>query len=163
VKKKLNLQTLNNIQQSLEVMINNTTDGIIVNNAVLKDNKGDNIDTEALYDKLEKLFTQLDDVKLALDIGNRGQTSLKKTNKELILELSNLKRKKSLLETLSRQKQKRRNGKKEDAYEFIISKSKIEDRLLEVENRISEIKNAMIEFNNSTIIKIEIDESLDLI
>lgn len=163
VKKELNLQTLNNIQQTLETLIKSTSDDIIKNNAVLKDSKGETVDTSNLYDKLEKYFNQLDEVKLALETGNKGKTSLKKTNKELILELSNLKRKKSLLETLSQQKLHRRNGKKEDAYDFIISKSKIEERLTNIEERISNIKNAMIEFNNSTTVKITIDKSLNLL
>jgi hypothetical protein len=107
---------------------------------------------------------QLNIVKLAKDKANRKRTKFGGvTNQQLIFDLSNLNRKRSLLETLAIAKLKNRKGIEADAYEFQISKNEIADKLIDVENRISEIKKTMTNFNTSTTVKIVIFEELNLL
>lgn len=164
MKKKLNLDRLNKLQKTIETLLISNNDSIIKNNVVDKKYKGTPIDTVKLLDSMDKLFVQLDIIKLAIDTANKKNTSLGSSNKVLILKLSNLNRKKKLLEVLFNQKlvNKRKNGEV-DAFRFQITKTVIEDKLREIEEEIAKIKEAMTDFNITTIVKVEIDESLNLI
>jgi len=163
VKKKLNIQTLISLRETIETLLSNSTDVIIKNNPVDKEYKGEIVDTEKEYDKLERLFDQLNKIKIAIEEANSQKTNNEKTNKELVFELSNLRRKEKLLEILFTSKNKNRKGSKENAYRFQITKSIIDKKLSEVQDRISDIKSTMTEFNNSTIVEVDLDESLDLL
>jgi chromosome segregation ATPase len=163
MKKVLNLQELINLQHTIESVINDLTYTIIVNNAMLKDRKDDYEDVKDLRKKYDTLHEQLIIIKKVKDKANRKKTSLKLTNQELVYELSYLRRKEDLLEKMYENKKKNRKGKKQDAYEFQISKEDIDTDLQEVKERISEIKDAMTKFNNSTSVKIQYFEELELL
>lgn len=162
-KNELNLQTLINLKPTLERLVENGLKTIITNNAVLKDQRGKKIDTAKEYEDLKLAFKQLQAVKLGMFLGNKKKNSFGVINQETIFEKSDLEREYSLLSTLSTQKLHRRQGEVEDAYDFIIPKSEIEDRLLEIEKRISEIKQEMSRFNQSTTVKIDWYDSLQLL
>ena len=161
-KKEFNIQDLINLQKTVESLIGDYTYKIIASNAKLKSAKEYTEDTPALYTKLNALYDQLNIIKLAKDKSNRSKTSLGKTNQQLIYELSNLNRKKTMLEVLFGQKLKTRKGGKVNEYEFNITKNDINEYLDETTRRISDIKKAMTDFNNSHKVKIVIDDSLDL-
>jgi len=163
VKKELNLQTLINLKQTIETLISSTQQDIIVNNPVLLTNKGETVDTEAMYLKLEKYFIQLDEIKLAIDVANDNKTSLNVSNKELIFELSSLKRKKTLLETLFNSKFENREGKQQPAWKFTLPKNTIDDKILAIDTRMKTIKGAMTLFNSTTTVKVDLDKDLELL
>lgn len=162
-KKEFNIQHLINLQKTVESMISNISQQLIINNAVLKKHTGDVIDTNKLYDKYERLSDQLNVLKTAVSKANSSKTSLGDSNQQLIYKLSNLTRHKSMLEQMISNKRTRNNGAEKNAYTFQISKSVLEERLLDIEEKISEIKEAMTDFNNSHTVKIVIDETLDLV
>ena len=109
------------------------------------------------------LLEQLNIVKKAKDRANRKRTTFYGvTNQDLILELSNLNKIKALNEQLFEAKWSRRNGREEDAYEFLISKAEIETKLETVNERIKEIKESMTNFNKSTTVRVVIFEELKL-
>jgi len=162
VKKELNLQTLINLKPTIEKLIETSFRTIVSNNAVSKKYKGERIDTAAEYKRLRKLYSQLQIVKLAIFTANKKKNSLGVSMQETIFEKSDLERELSLLQTLSTQKLTRRDGSVEDAFDFIIEKSTIDSRIIEIEKRISDIKTAITNFNQSTTMKIVIDEDLDL-
>ena len=158
MKKILNLQKIINLRGTVEKLISSTQIDIIKNNPVLKDGKIEE-DVSTLYKKYNALLDQLIVIKLAQEKGNRKRSKLNGlTNQELILELSNLdKKKKPLLESMYNAKLKT------DKYKFQISKSEIDDDLTTVKERISEIKKSMTEFNTSTTVKVVIFEELNLL
>ena len=163
MKKILNLQQLIDLQATIEKMISSTQVDIIKANPILKD-KVSEVDVSTLYSKYNTLLDQLVVVKLAKDKANRKRSKLNGlTNQQLILELSNLNRKKTLLETLYSAKAQARKGGKQDVYDFQISKSEIQDDIDTVNDRISEIKKSMTKFNNSTTVKVVIFEELNLL
>ena len=159
MKKILNLQKIINLQATIEKLISSTQIDIIKANPVLKSGDENEVDVPALYKKYNALLDQLVVIKLAKDKANRKRSKLNGlTNQELILELSNLdKKKKPLLESMYNAKLKT------DKYKFQISKSEIDDDLTTVKERISEIKKSMTEFNTSTTVKVVIFEELNLL
>lgn len=163
-KKEFNIQTLMNLQKTVESMITNTSQQLIDFNPVLKDSKADVIDTNKLYDKLERLFNQLDTLKATISQTNTKKNSLGEVHQETIYRHGNLQKQAKLLSRMITSKNSRRgpNGQ-EDAYEFQISKSVLEERLLDIEDEVSKIKEAMTDFNLSNKAKIIIDETLELI
>lgn len=164
MKKVLNLQQLIDLQATIEKMISSVQLDIIKHNPSFKYGGKKNVDVNELYKKYNSLLCQLVIIKLAKDKANRKRSGLNGlTNQQLILELSNLTRKKSLLETMYMAKQKTRKGGKQDQYTFCISKDDIRDDLDEVEEIISEIKKSMTKFNNSTKVKVVIFEELNLL
>jgi hypothetical protein len=160
-KKEFNIQELINLQKTVETLISKSTYTIIAHNANLKGTDS-NFDIVKEYETLDKYFDQLIVIKLAKDKANRSKTKLGATNQQLILELSNLNRKRVMLETLFEQKGKARKGGKVDVYEFQISKKTIEENLDQIKQRISDIKRAMTDFNTSKKVKIVINDALDL-
>jgi hypothetical protein len=162
-KKEFNIQTLINLQKTVETMISTTSSSIRANNPYKKNTGTELVDTNKLYDKLERLYIQLNSIKACISKANGKKTSLGVSNQDLIYELSNLKRHQTLLEQLIESKRYRRDGAKENAWEFQIDKSVLHERLLDIEERISDIKDAMTEFNASNTVKLIIDDTLDLI
>ena len=164
VKKVLNLQQIINLQQTIEKMISSIQTEIISNNPVFKKGDDSDVDVPALYKKYTALLDQLIVIKLAKDKANRKRSKLNGlTNQQLILELSNLTRKKTLLETMYSSKQQSRKGGEQDIYEFQIPKEEISENIDEVTNRISEIKQSMTNFNTSTTTRVVIFEELNLL
>jgi len=162
VKKVLSLQQLIDLSKTIENIISNLQYGIIGNNAYLKSNKGDLINTPELYAKLKLAYNQLAIIKLAKHQANSKKTKLGVSNQELIFELSNLRKEESLLTTLSEDKTKARKGGKDNVYDFQISKGDIEDRLIEIDKRITDIQKAMTDFNSRSV-KIKYYEELELL
>lgn len=163
VNKELNLQTLINLKATIERLIENSFKSIISNNAVLKKYKGQKADVVAEYAKLRKLYTQLQAIKMGIFNANKKKNSLGIPNQQAIVEKSDLERELSMLNSMFMQKTHNNNGKEEDAWEFIIPKSEIEERIIEIEERISKIKNALLNFNQTTLIKVKLDKDLNLI
>ena len=164
MKKVLNLQQLIDLQATIEKMISSVQIDIIKYNPTFKYDEENNVDVVELYKKYNNLLDQLVVIKLAKDKANRKRSGFNGlTNQQLILELSNLTRKKTLLETMFSSKLKTRKGGKQGQYTFHIPKSEIEDELTEVSERISNIKKSMTKFNNSTKVKVVIFEELKLL
>jgi len=163
VNKELTLQTLINLKATAERLIENSFKSIVSNNAVLKKQKGDRLDIKSEYEKLRKLYSQLQIIKMAIFTANKKKNSIGIPNQQAIFEKSDLERELSMLNTMFSQKLHNRDGKQEDAYDFIIPKTEIEDRIVEIEERIKELKQALTEFNQVTTMKIKIDTSLDLV
>ncbi len=162
-KKEFNIQQIINLLRTVETLISSTTYDIIANNASLKTSSGEKINTEDLFSKLLDLYDQLNVLKQAKEKANRSKTTLGSTNQQLIFELSNLNRKKSMLETLFEQKTKVRKGGKDNQFDFFIPKTDIQDRLDITNERITDIKEAMTKFNNSHTVKLVLNDDLNLV
>lgn len=161
MRKALNLQQIINLQATVEKMITDSLDIILHNNAYTDSET--TVDVIIEYERLDKLLNQLNELKTAKDAANKKKTLFGKSNQDRIFELSNLKRKKDLLETLYNQKLKNRKGKQVEIWKFQLSKSKIDSDLQKVETKIADIKESMTNFNKSTKVKVNIDDDLKLL
>lgn len=146
MKKKLQLDVVRNLRDEVEDQITNLY-------KFIQNSNEDNVDLEPTMQKLEKLEEQFLVLKEVIQDANRNKHSdTKKTNNYYVYLLSNLNKRAANLREIS-------ISNNDNAY---LTSEDISEELAELRKEIGNIKSRLTTFNRDTIVKVDIDETLNL-
>lgn len=146
MKKKLQLNVVRNLRDEVEEKITNFYNFIQSSNE-------DNVDLEPTLIKLEKLEEQFIVLKEVIQDANRIKHSdTKKTNNYYVYLLSNLNKRVIHLHGIN-------ISNNDNAY---LTSEDISEELSALKSQIRDIKSRLTTFNRDTVVKVEIDKTLNL-
>ena len=146
-KQKLLLSEVLKIQETVVKLIEETENSICIHNSTEKK-------VDGLFDHLLKLEDQLIIIKEAIQTANKSKGSDRKTNNYWIYTLSNHNRRRVFYNTLN-------PSKGDEKAQITFDKVRSLRKLLA--GQIEVARNKLTAFNNSKKIKVDLDDSLNLI